>query len=493
MLWLNMSAQIEAHGLTVAEAIHRFLIAFLLMQALLLYLPQLSSVAAAAPLKNMIVKVNETGALYLLQSTGIRQRVPDAHTLNAVLLGAIEQRHSQKQEHHNQTRLSKDDHIRLKREAMENVPTVPEKVLTIFEEKPMPSLVPKDKYPDEAMRVFIQYFEIVNYPHYWIDTKLFRNYFNGAVVRWQNATLLCYRGGPSYYSHLRFSWMSDDFSSVDLEREYLGIRGRDETKYVREATHTQEDPRMLVLSNGTLVVMYVACRGDCGPIFNTTIAYTMLTFNKTSGKVDFSDSVYLDVEPYMKPSDHHYVNGKASIKQKNWVPFEYNHTLYFATHLYPMQVVEVIGKDSNNIGQLLWLTQVAVAPPIPWHRKFGLPIRGGTAAILVRGVYLAFFHTTSAALGKLTYFMGAMTFCAQPPFNLLSISNVPIAKTFLYDGKWTNGGVYYVIFPQGIQLSEDNEHVFLSLGHNDVDMYVLKFRLNELLESLEEVSKCTQR
>lgn len=54
-------------------------------------------------------------------------------------------------------------------------------------------------------------------------------------------------------------------------------------------------------------------------------------------------------------------------------------------------------------------------------------------------MYLAFFHTRSiiqAGSKRFTYFMGAMTFCPEPPFHVHSMSQYPILETNMYDGPW---------------------------------------------------------
>ncbi len=60
----------------------------------------------------------------------------------------------------------------------------------------------------------------------------------------------------------------------------------------------------------------------------------------------------------------------------------------------------------------------------------------GTPAILVNDVYLALFHTKAYVqkpyYNIYSYFMGAITFCPHPPFNLHSMSSQPIAHEDWY-------------------------------------------------------------
>ena len=135
---------------------------------------------------------------------------------------------------------------------------------------------------------------------------------------------------------------------------------------------------------------------------------------------------------------------------------------------------------------------------------------GGTPAVLVTNkktnetYYLAFFHSRLMLQhnSKLTYFMGAYTFSSQPPFHMLQISPFPILNDALYLGPWAffkNRNVDYVPFPTSffIDYSHNNVHknenendrIFLFLGHQDYRGLMINMLLQELLDSLEPVAE----
>lgn len=127
-------------------------------------------------------------------------------------------------------------------------------------------------------------------------------------------------------------------------------------------------------------------------------------------------------------------------------------------------------------------------------------MRGGSAAVLVRGVYLTFFHTlrttTHHKLGKRsTYFMGVMSFCPHPPFDVHRMSRYPIVdpKWDLYQGPWCYKALNYVVYPVGLALEPDGKHLWLSLGHQDAqgDGWFARLNIDRLFSSMTHVSNCS--
>jgi len=90
---------------------------------------------------------------------------------------------------------------------------------------------------------------------------------------------------------------------------------------------------------------------------------------------------------------------------------------------------------------------VSLQPKLPVQWEYG-EIRGGTNAVFLegRGEYLGMFHSMGnlAMESKSTYFFGAFTFSADPPFRLLRLSHMPIldkdskSNNLLYDGMKTS-------------------------------------------------------
>eukprot|EP01039_Chlorochromonas_danica_P018189 gene18189-21791_t len=73
--------------------------------------------------------------------------------------------------------------------------------------------------------------------------------------------------------------------------------------------------------------------------------------------------------------------------------------------------------------------------------------------------------------------MGAVVFNASWPFNLISMSEVPIYKSELYRGNWSRGGLDYVLFPTSMFLAEHAQYVWVSAGHQDRDGVIMKLHL----------------
>jgi len=171
----------------------------------------------------------------------------------------------------------------------------------------------------------------------------------------------------------------------------------------------------------------------------------------------------------------------------------------------PLIIVEALranesrGKVGNELGRNEVRT-VSILPPIPneirpWKGYYGMPLRGGTALIKVRGVYLTFFHSIlmfQFPYKIRTYLMGAMTFCAKPPFQPLTMSAVPIVHQSWYDGAWINIRLDYCVFPIGMAMSEEEkgkegEYLWLTMGRQDKDGVLVKIHIDELLHSMDRI------
>lgn len=189
------------------------------------------------------------------------------------------------------------------------------------------------------------------------------------------------------------------------------------------------------------------------------------------------------------------------------MPFEYNSTLHYIQQIHPLQIRKVV--EVKSVGDhILYYYRPAILETayeetkkvtLPWHgHMFGHELRGGTNAVYVPklGCFIAFFHTCTHvpfapdySNHLETYFMGAFTFQAEPVFKLLSMSAIPILKYHdFYDVKWTNRKKDYVVFPQGLILSDDQKELIVSLGHQDKDGYIVTFDLEALLHEMYPVT-----
>jgi hypothetical protein len=210
--------------------------------------------------------------------------------------------------------------------------------------------------------------------------------------------------------------------------------------------------------------------------------------------------------------------------QKNWMPFEWNKEVYFVQSIYPANIVKVVdvykGVAFNKSFEIPMAKTIPISKlcdshwgcgsskylNIPWDRGYGWPLRGGTPGLLVKGVYLFFFHTTVHHSNKIksgltrVYYYGAMTLCAQFPFHIHKMSRYPIIHDpSMYDEKniMPHSFFDYVYFPLGIFHDYDkqtkvinDDYVWMSMGVAEVDGLLVKYDVAKLYESMSLVKDC---
>lgn len=420
-----------------------------------------------------IVQVNSTGEIVLVRSDGLIKPILNQGTVHFLAMGlGINYR---------------------------NIPVIPDDVISQYkiEKIPVPSLRMADNLPDEKVKIVIQRLETINPPYYWVQTIHMPKIFNPSLAVYNNRTLIAYRSGR-YNSVVKFAWMSPDRTYIDFKAELFGLSPWDSLSIPinrliednRESTPfnaLQEDPRLLSLSDGTILLTYAVFLGNerVDGMKGFKQCLNIARYNQASKKLEFQDSLLFNVS----------FSGK--VNQKNWIPFEYKESLMFIVSIDPLHIVKCTGVSSSNshLGTLETVyNDTSGQRKLPWKRLYGVPLRGGTPAILVRGVYLSFFHTASHFQYPhqiVTYFMGALTFCPEPPFRHQAVSSLPIAKYNFYSGQYTNKYTDFVLFPSGILMDDDGEHILVSFGHQDKDGYLIKIQLTHLLDSLEVVGKCS--
>lgn len=166
--------------------------------------------------------------------------------------------------------------------------------------------------------------------------------------------------------------------------------------------------------------------------------------------------------------------------QKNWSPFEWNGNLLFSYSITPH---EVISADLET-GTCQYFCQTNKS--IEWQLG---PIRGGTPAQLVDGEYLAFFHSGEISVSPSSdnrelwhYFMGAYTFSADPPFEILKASTKPLNAPEFYT---YSSYEKRVIYPGGFVVVGSNAYV--AYGKDDSEVWIATINLEALKNSMESV------
>jgi predicted GH43/DUF377 family glycosyl hydrolase len=174
-----------------------------------------------------------------------------------------------------------------------------------------------------------------------------------------------------------------------------------------------------------------------------------------------------------------------------------NDSLYFISSINPLRLLKHIETLEDQTGMLETVFDMDSPIDLPWNNEYGVDIRGGTPAVFLKkwGVYLAFFHTVAQLKApkdqERTYFMGAVTFCPQFPFQIKEMSPFPILVEGFYQGPLVNPQrVNYVVFPIGLQEDESEDHVWLTFGVRDKDGWLAKVNIIDLLETLQHVQEC---
>ena len=90
-----------------------------------------------------------------------------------------------------------------------------------------------------------------------------------------------------------------------------------------------------------------------------------------------------------------------------------------------------------------------------------------------------------------SYFIGAMTFCPNYPYQINRMSRYPIVKEQYYKGDWVSSKVDYVLFPSGIVLDDNKRYVWVSMGSQDKNGTIVKFDIEELFQSMKFVNNCS--
>jgi hypothetical protein len=404
------------------------------------------------------------------------------------------------------------------------IPTLSHKDLSRFHSgSPLKPLHQRDGSPDELMRIELER-NLVLQGRLLHNLTYLGEYINPSVTYFCDHLLLAtglawgITEGRAATEHVEFRWLNHPFApfpatskgSGESSYTYFGVSGK-KLAYL-DVPMVGQDPRMVVY-NDTLVVTFTYRFSNV-----ITMGMSRVVCNRSAQVVhvvQYDNSFYFQLDPqhdqknwspfFYSPSDsgkndnsdhqtnqnHVDMNGQEKRggeenvrKDKEEVP-----EILLIQCINPLTVVKVVRPPNNEYKYATVFSKTAVMP-LQW--RYG-DLRGGTNAILLSmpNCYFAFFHTSHQLAGNpvKTYFMGAYTFSTKPPFQLLSVSPLPIMDEALYTGPWNPlrlRRIDYVPFPSTIFLR--GEEVILSLGHQDHAGYLAAFNLQELLRSLKPVN-----
>lgn len=284
----------------------------------------------------------------------------------------------------------------------------------------------------------------------------FAGAYNASIIEYEEGYLMAFRTDaciPPIYLHF------EDYY------QYIGIIRLDEnfqpkgSPYLCLGNRTY-DPRLLDIDGTIYLIFASAGQTDCHSLMSSHL--NMCTVHPATDAIVVQNVVELDAPCRQK-------------WEKNWVPFVYKNKMHLAYTIVPHLVLRPSVLDgacevvSNHYTYLHW--------------PFGI-IRGGTPALLVDGHYLAFFHSSISLNGTecMNYSIGAYTYSANPPFNILRSSVKPFSHPDFYS---TERSIYTpsnVLFPGGFVVKD--EKIYLCYGENDAVIKIMVLNKKALYKSL---------
>lgn len=297
--------------------------------------------------------------------------------------------------------------------------------------------------------------------------------FNAGIIRWQGRLLLSFRVIPDpkmkYNSRLGLVWLNDDFEPVGtpqiLETHEPGF----------PVAPRSEDARLLTVGD-KLYIVYSDNKEEKLSKGGFRVYVGQLTFDGEKFSVHA-------IECLSK-----YEGETRNLREKNWVPFDYEGQLLLAYSLSPHRIFRPL-LDSSGQCETVAISE----KPIDWD--WG-ELRGGTPGLLDDGAYLSFFHSwkdmSSIHSENKTvshYFMGAYIFSPSPPFEITAISPKPIIGKGFYTGQ--SYKPYWkpvkAIFPCGFVF--DDHFIWVAYGRDDHEIWIVKLNKKGLLGSLRSLTR----
>lgn len=299
----------------------------------------------------------------------------------------------------------------------------------------------------------------------------FPNYpgaYNPSMIQVEQGFLMTFRYHPDFYNHPQCSEIG-----VVLLNENLDPISEPQlinTRHKRSQTFSQSEDVRLFSYRGRVCLIFNDNIDDIEDAWfakglRRDMFIAILSYENGNYSLSTPQKIIYPAEYAFRPV------------QKNWVPFEWDKKLFLSYSLHNHLVIS----PNLNTGECHACYHTAA--PIEWD--FG-PLRGGTAAQLVDGEYLAFFHSPKAmksvASGRALlwhYFAGAYTFAAKPPFEIKKISPFPLVAEGFYV---PSSQPKRVIFPGGFVVCSDV--IYLAYGKDDCEMWVATIDKKALLDSL---------
>lgn len=304
-----------------------------------------------------------------------------------------------------------------------------------------------------------------------IDVPGYPHAFNPSIIRWKGKLLLSFRYLPDlknkFLSCIGLMFVDENFKAIS-EPFILPLK-----LFSGSSPSRAEDGRLLYVGD-KLMLVYSDCKDVKVSKGGFRVYITELVHN--GKQFDIVREICLDDYPHSDPNR----------REKNWVPFDYNGDLMLSYSITPHTVFYNDGKS----GRCDYISSSDKSVDWSWGE-----LRGGTPGLLIDdNRYLSFFHSwidmpSIHSQGKISshYFMGAYTYAADPPFDVLECSKEPIVgKNFYHGASYTPYWKPVVaIFPCGFVMNK--KHIWVVYGRQDHEMWVVKMLKKPLMDSLKEV------
>ncbi len=330
-----------------------------------------------------------------------------------------------------------------------------------LEEPTMPSPPPVIDMEDFAQPFILETKQIA-FPE-------FPGAFNPSMVRWQGNLLMsfrCYNPKNKSTNPFALVFLNEKFEPISKPQVF-------ELPFHNPVLPSKlQDPRLVAIGDRLFA------------------AYNNILENVTNHEMRrmFIVELFYDGEKFTagQPECISEYEGKKDTRyEKNWTPFVYNGELLFEYSHQPHRILRPL------MGTGMCETVCSSTNDIAW--KWG-PVRGGSQALLDGNRYISFFHSwikvpTVQSNGKeiAHYVMGAYTFEAHPPFAITSISPEPlVAESFYRPPYHKTWRPLRCVFPCGILV--DKNHIWVSYGRQDNEIWITKLDKKQLLQSLIPVS-----
>ncbi|HSX14040.1 MAG TPA: hypothetical protein VLE96_06460 [Chlamydiales bacterium] len=310
---------------------------------------------------------------------------------------------------------------------------------------------------------FVSIFGEIVIAHKRIFFHEYPDAFNPSIIDYNDGYLLTFRYTPHQknesISYIGICLLNDEFEPVSSPEILL-------TRHQNSLTQSQSEDARLFKFRDKIFVIY----NDNIDLNNPSIY---------DRRDMFIAEIFLINDRFVlsSPLKLFCQEKKSQLWEKNWVPFEWNQMLYLSYSINPHEVLY------TNLINGSCYSVFNSSKFCMWN--YGA-LRGSSAALLVDGEYLAFFHSSKVMASKASYdhptwhyFMGAYTFSANPPFEMTRISQEPIVSEGFYEPSlsWKK-----VVFPGGYVIQGSLIHV--AYGKDDSEIWIATIDKTALMESL---------